>query len=125
MKAALYFRGDDVFKEFPVPEKHVAGILQSLQPASRFGSQAKWQTAGHLILNCKDGTEYRVDLHQTRQPVSAFSVHRSDWNWHPGWFVSNYFRGGSDDTIRQAIAAAHADFVIEAKDNPLGVEKDP
>jgi hypothetical protein len=117
MRAALQPDDDDpnALKEFPVPSEHMQKILSALVPADRDWTPAKWQVAGHLHVDCKDGNSYRVDLYWTRKSVGAFSVHRPDWPRNAGLFVSNYFRGGSEPALREALTAAYAAHEAEVK----------
>jgi hypothetical protein len=117
MKATLLrdIDNETEFKEFTVPDAHVPKILSALAQAERDSSPAKWVVAGHLDLECKDGNTYRIDLYWSHKPVGAFSVHRRDGPRNPGYFVSNYFRGGSDQALREAITAAHAAYQADLK----------
>ena len=43
-------------------------------------------------------------MYQTGHAAAAFSVHPEGWPRNP-FFVSNYFRGGTDAAIEQAVRA--------------------
>jgi hypothetical protein len=109
VKAELYIDAKTTIKEFSVPVNRIPKVLAALRPAGRDWMPAKWVVAGHLKIDCNNGESYHVDLYYTHHRVGAFSVHRPEWERNPGLIVSNYFRGGSDQAIRQAIEAAYAD----------------
>ena len=77
-------------------------VLNALGPARRDWSPAKWIGIGEITMTCKDGRKTTVDLYRTSDSIGAFSVHPDDRPRNSS-FVSNYFRGGTDNSIEDAI----------------------
>jgi len=91
---------------FSVSPQFFETMLTALSPASRDWSPAKWSILGSLKIVLKDGAEITVDLYQTVQRIGAFSVHPGDRPRNSS-YVSNYFRGGTDEAIKTAFLAAY------------------
>jgi hypothetical protein len=90
---------------FTVPEDHVQPILDALLPARRDRSPIPkaWQVLGELKIERKDGKPTEVHLFWTAAAEGAFAVGQ--------WGRQEYFRGGTDRGIEQAIRAAYLDLI--------------
>lgn len=97
---------------FSVPAEHIAKVLTALTPAQRDWNPAKWIHWGRLRINGKNDRTTTVDLYTTHGAIGAFSVHPDDRIRNAG-FVSNYFRGGTDMAILEAIQNAYASSKLE------------
>lgn len=111
MTASLYNspqRLPDV-PEFTVPPEHVPRILQAMRPAERDNFPAKWQVLGTVSIVTTTNESIRVQLYWTRQDNGAFSVRQVGQGG--GLFSSGdqYYRGGTDKDIEDAIRTAYAD----------------
>jgi hypothetical protein len=90
---------------FAVPSRHIPTILTALSPATREWSPKKWEVLGQLKITCKDGKKMTVDLYSTYQAIGALRVHLDDGSKN-SWFISRYFRGGTNQAIENAIKTA-------------------
>jgi hypothetical protein len=98
--------GNTLHVDFTVPDRNIPDILTSMTPASRDWNPGKWQSLGELHVICNDGRRMTIDLYMTLGSRSAFSVNAPDRPWET-LFVSNYFRGGSDRAIVDALRRAY------------------
>ena len=98
----LMVHAADDAESLSVASEDFPTVLKALSPATRDWSPAKWIMIGELTITCKDGRRMTVDLYSTSDPVGAFSVHPDDRPRNSS-FVSNYFRGGTDKSIEDAI----------------------
>ena len=102
----VVFRAKQPGGSFAVPPEHIPKLLTALAPSARDWYAKKWVGADQLKITYKDGRTVTIDLYQTRARWGAFSVHPDDRprNWG---FVPNYFRGGSDKAMADAVQAAY------------------
>ena len=89
--------------KFSVSAEHIAKVLAPLAPARRDWYPAKWKHQGRLTIICKDGRITIIELYKARGTSFAFSVHPSDRSRN----IVNYFRGGPDTALVEAIQNAH------------------
>jgi hypothetical protein len=94
---------------FVVSSEHIPKLLKALTPAARDWHPSKWVGADQLKITYKDGRTATIDMYQTRDRRGAFSVHPDDRPRNWGW-VPNYFRGGSDKAMQEAVNEAYEDF---------------
>ena len=85
---------------FEVPRSHWEPVLSALRPATPDSSPAKWKGLGELDIVTTDGEPFWVGLYSLRgQPVGAFSAGQNHAR-------RKYYRGGSTDTLINAMKAA-------------------
>lgn len=95
-------------KEFTVPPEHIPRVLQALTPHRHIHHWLTWPLKGKLRLSCADGSVVEVHLFWTRGEKGAFAVGPSGQR--------DYYAGGTDEGIVEALQAAYADSLKAKKD---------
>jgi hypothetical protein len=83
--------------EFEVPADDIPKVLESLTPVRPDPRPKQYQGLGTLKIEDKEGRTVTIHLYWTDLPSAAFSID------------GQYFRGGRDEFIEDAVRAAYAD----------------
>ena len=85
--------------KFEVPRSHWDAIFSAMLPSKEDAHPMKWAGFGHVDLNLKRGSAFRIDLFSSDAAVGAFSA-------GPTYESRIYYRGGDSTRLKEAIAGA-------------------
>jgi len=86
-------------EKFEIPSKQFASFFAALRPYHRDHHPATWAIHGELDLTLQTGSHFGIWLFQTGDEEGAFAA-------GPSWEKRTYYRGGTDQGIKDAILAA-------------------